>query len=150
MVNPGERVINVVNRDKPNILIGLSQNGTVAGVGSATYPTVDTQRYRRKERTFPTRLHLWNVVSPYHSLTGRQSQGVPTVLRVKDDGGSERRSVMGRIGGAPSGYSPPRASGQTSIGSLGAQKLVQPTLGSNAEDGPSGPVQLPAVRRVGS
>jgi hypothetical protein len=50
-VNIGELSINVVNRDKPKMLIGLGQNGTVAGTGSHGYPVMDTQRYRRTERT---------------------------------------------------------------------------------------------------
>ena len=31
MANPGERSINVVNENKPKVLEGLSQKGTVAG-----------------------------------------------------------------------------------------------------------------------
>jgi len=29
--NPGERLINIVTENKPKMLLGLSQNGTVAG-----------------------------------------------------------------------------------------------------------------------
>jgi hypothetical protein len=31
MANPGERSINIVTENKPKVLEGLSQNGTVAG-----------------------------------------------------------------------------------------------------------------------
>ena len=51
MVNVCELLINVVNRDKPKMLKGLRQNGTVAGTGSHGYPVMDTQRYRRTEST---------------------------------------------------------------------------------------------------
>ena len=43
--------INVVKSDKPKMLTGLSQNGTVVGIGSHQYPIMDTQRYRRTEST---------------------------------------------------------------------------------------------------
>ena len=51
MVNTCELSINVVKSDKPKMLTGLSQNGTVAGTGSRQYPVMDTQRYRRTEST---------------------------------------------------------------------------------------------------
>jgi hypothetical protein len=51
MVNKRELSINVVKSDKPKMLTGLGQNGTVAGTGSRQYPVMDTQRYRRTEST---------------------------------------------------------------------------------------------------
>src|ERR671931_839416 len=33
MANPGERSINIVRENKPKVLAGLGQNGTVAGTG---------------------------------------------------------------------------------------------------------------------
>ena len=51
MVNVCELLINVVNRDKPKMLTGLRQHGTVAGTGSQGSPVMDTQRYRRTEST---------------------------------------------------------------------------------------------------
>jgi hypothetical protein len=51
MVNTCELLINVVTSDKPKMLTGLSQNGTVAGTGSCFYPVMDTERYRRIEST---------------------------------------------------------------------------------------------------
>ncbi len=52
-VNTCELSINVVKSDKPKMLPGLGQNGTVAGIGSRQYPIMDTQRYRRTESTSP-------------------------------------------------------------------------------------------------
>ena len=52
-VNICELSINVVRRNKPKMLRGLSQNGTVAGTGSCSYPVMDSQRYRRTESTSP-------------------------------------------------------------------------------------------------
>ena len=57
-MNTCELSINVVKSDKPKMLIGLSQNGPVAGRGSCRYPIMDTQRYRRIESTSPVRVNL--------------------------------------------------------------------------------------------
>ena len=51
MVNTCELLINVVTSDKPKMLRGLSQKGTVAGTGSCLYPVMDITRYRRIEST---------------------------------------------------------------------------------------------------
>jgi hypothetical protein len=37
MANPGERSINIVTENKPKVLEGLSQNGTVAGTRSPRF-----------------------------------------------------------------------------------------------------------------
>ena len=58
MVNTCERLINVVTSDKPKMLTGLSQNGTIAGTGSCFYPVMDTGRYRRIESTSPVTVNL--------------------------------------------------------------------------------------------
>ena len=58
MVNTCELLINVVTSDKPKMLTGLSQNGTVAGTGSCFYPVMDTERYRRIESTSPVTVNL--------------------------------------------------------------------------------------------
>ena len=42
MVNTCELSINVVKSDKPKMLTGLSQNGTVAGTGVRQSPVMDT------------------------------------------------------------------------------------------------------------
>jgi hypothetical protein len=51
MVNTCELSINAVIRNKPKMLTGLGQKGTVAGTGSEGSPVMDTQRYRRTEST---------------------------------------------------------------------------------------------------
>jgi hypothetical protein len=51
MVSTCERLINVVKWNKPKMLSGLSQKGTVAGRGYHFASLVDTQRHRRRERT---------------------------------------------------------------------------------------------------
>jgi hypothetical protein len=57
-VNACELSINVVNYDKPKMLTGLGQNGTVAGTGVHRSPVMDIQRYRRTESTSPVRVNL--------------------------------------------------------------------------------------------
>ena len=58
MVNTGELSINVVMSNKPKMLRGLSQKGTVAGTGFCHYPVMDIQRYRRTESTSPVLINL--------------------------------------------------------------------------------------------
>jgi len=48
-----ERSFTVVTRNKPKMLYGLSQNGTVVGAGARHSPAVNTQHHRRIERTYP-------------------------------------------------------------------------------------------------
>jgi hypothetical protein len=58
------------------------------------------------------------------------------VQRVEDDGASEGRTVMVRIGGCGACANiTSRESGQTSIGSLGARTVGKPALRSRADDG---------------
>ena len=70
MVSTCERLINVVKWNKPKMLSGLSQKGTVAGRRSHFASLVDMQRHRRRERTSPTRLLARNTVSPQSSRYG--------------------------------------------------------------------------------
>jgi len=51
MVNRSESSINVVSENKPKMLKGLSQNGTVVGPGAQLSPGMDTPHYRRTEGT---------------------------------------------------------------------------------------------------
>jgi hypothetical protein len=55
MVNPGERSINIVIDNKPKVLAGLSQKGTVAGTRSLPFLVMGIPRYRWIERTYPIR-----------------------------------------------------------------------------------------------
>ena len=54
-VNPGERSINIVNENKPKVLIGLSQKGTVAGPRTPPFLVMGIPRSRWTERTYPMR-----------------------------------------------------------------------------------------------
>ena len=67
MVSICERLINVVKWNKPKMLSGLSQKGTVAGRRYHFASLVDIQRHRRRERTSPARLLARNTVSPQSS-----------------------------------------------------------------------------------
>ena len=69
MVNTCKRSINVVKGNKPKMLKGLSQKGTVAGTGMVHFPGMDTQCYRRIERTSPVRVHLVERGKPVSPLT---------------------------------------------------------------------------------
>jgi hypothetical protein len=42
MANPGERSINIVTENKPKVLEGLSQNGTVAGTRTLPFLVMGT------------------------------------------------------------------------------------------------------------
>ena len=51
--------------------------------------------------------------------------------RVEEEGGSEGRPVMGRIGVEPAGNITPRESGQTSVWSFLTRELGKPTQGAS-------------------
>ena len=46
MANTGERSINIVNHNKPKVLLGLSQNGNVAGTRTEFFLVMGNARYR--------------------------------------------------------------------------------------------------------
>jgi hypothetical protein len=67
----------------------------------------------------PSLIHPWTVVSPSSSLRGRPAaRGSPMGRRLEEEGGSQRRPVIGRIGVEPLGEIIPRESGPTSLGCL--------------------------------
>ena len=72
MVNTCELSINVVKSDKPKMLTGLSQKGTVAGTGSEGSPVMDTQRYRRTESPSPVLVNLGERGKPVLLLLKRR------------------------------------------------------------------------------
>jgi len=72
MVNTCELSINVVKRNKPKMLRGLSQKGNVAGTGVHSSPVMDMQRYRRKESTSPVRVNLVERGKPVLLLLQRR------------------------------------------------------------------------------
>jgi len=51
--NPGERSINIVNENKPKVLEGLSQKGTVVGTRIPPFLVMGIPRYRWRERAYP-------------------------------------------------------------------------------------------------
>src|SRR5262245_38953012 len=69
MVNTGELSINVVKMNKPKMLIGLGQNGTVVGTGAPPSPVTDTQHYRRTESTSPVLVDLVERGKPVSLLS---------------------------------------------------------------------------------
>src|SRR5262249_4374482 len=75
-----------------------------------------TNDHRRIERTFATLAHKRNTISPYRSLQEDKSQGESIALRVEDEGESERRSVIERIGVEPSATSPHAKAGRLPSG----------------------------------
>jgi hypothetical protein len=56
MANPGERSINIVTENKPKVLAGLSQKGTVAGTRTPRFLVMGIPRYRWTERAYPIRV----------------------------------------------------------------------------------------------
>ena len=54
--DPGERSINIVTENKPKVLQGLSQKGTVAGTRTPRFLVIGITRYRWTERAYP--IHL--------------------------------------------------------------------------------------------
>ena len=75
MVNTCELLINVVTSDKPKMLRGLGQNGTVAGTGACFSPVMDTARYRRIESTSPVTINLVERGKPVSLPSGWRTVG---------------------------------------------------------------------------
>jgi hypothetical protein len=71
MANTGELLINVVTEDKPKMLKGLSQKGTVDRSGPCPLPRRRHDIHRRRGRTYATRVRARNVVSPLFSRKGQ-------------------------------------------------------------------------------
>ena len=70
-VNTCELSINVVSRNKPKMLRGLRQKGTVVGTGMPFFPVMDTQHYRRTESTSPVLVNPVKRGKPVSLLLGR-------------------------------------------------------------------------------
>src|SRR5215510_6754199 len=83
------------------MLTGLNQNGARSVQGLKTSLSWTNDR-RRIERTFSTLADKRNTVSPYRSLWEDKPQGESMAVQVEDEGESERRSVIERIGVEPS------------------------------------------------
>src|SRR5262249_41815793 len=130
--NLGELPINVVRTSKPKMLIGLNQKGTWPGAGVSPFPCRRCRATGEQAEPTPSVIRPWNVVSPSSSLRGRPAvRRSPMGRRVGDEGGSERRPVIGRIGVEPSGEITPRESGPTSLGSFVTRAPGQPLQGAS-------------------
>jgi hypothetical protein len=140
MVNPGERLINVVTDDQPKRLTGLSQQGMgwVPGFTSPRSGTLHTTGGKSGPHPCGGRDGTRSARRPPDA--GRELQGAPRGRRGEDDGARECRPVMGRIGVARRSHITPRASGQTAIGSHITRAFGQPTQEATpmAAAGPAG------------
>ena len=119
MANSSELPINVVRTSKPKALRGLNQKVRGQVQGYPPSPAVAVTATGGEAEPNPSVIHPWNVVSPSSSLRGRPSaRRSPMGRRVKDEGESQCRSVIERIGVEPPGEITPRESGPTSLGCL--------------------------------
>ena len=114
MVNTREALINVITKDKRQDAFTLGPKGTWSGPeapsssGAVVAPPAErrdlthtvTAAERGKPVVFP---------APYAKGVGEsEPQGEPMGQRVKEEGESECRTVMGRIGVGPQGDITPR------------------------------------------
>ena len=119
MADSSELLINVVRSSKPKALRGLNQKVRGQAQGVLPSPAVTVAATGGEAEPKPSVVHSWNVVSPSSSSRGRPSaRGLPMGRRVEDEGGSECRPVIERIGVEPPGEIIPRESGLTSLGCL--------------------------------
>src|SRR4029434_5640652 len=102
MANRGERSINIVHDNKPKVLAGLSQKGTVAGPRIPPFLVMGIPRYRWTERASPIRGDGDGTGEPRTS-PARESkpQGKPRGVRAWEDGKRGGHPVMGWIGVEP-------------------------------------------------
>jgi len=117
-------LVSVVSVKEPKVLTGLNQKecGKVQGLLISLSWTVSPPAYRGHPN--PSKIaqdeHGKPVVLPF---TGRQPQGAPMGLWVKEEGKSECRAVVARIGVAVIANITPRESGQTSLWSQITREL---------------------------
>lgn len=107
------------------VLKSSSQNGMWHGAGAVYSPVVDKNGHRRRESDLTHLVtqdeHGKPVMLPRQA--GREPQGVPKAWRVREEGKSEGRPVMGRIGVAVQTNITPCESGQTSLWSRLTREL---------------------------
>ena len=88
-INIRELSLNVVKHDKPNVLIGLNQNGKRSGMAPWRWVIVDSVPPAKRKDPPHSEINAEQgkpVVSP---VTAGEPQGTPLVLRVQDGGESE-------------------------------------------------------------
>lgn len=73
MANRGELLINAVTTNKPKMLTGLTQNGTVTRWWSFVLSTHSQNGHRRIGSAYPIQAIERNVVSPYLSQRGKRA-----------------------------------------------------------------------------
>ena len=132
MANSSELPINVVRTSKPKTLTGLNQNGTWPGAGASPFPCRRCRATGEQAEPTPSVIHPWNVVSPSSSPRGRPAaRRSPMGRRVGDEGGSQRRPVIGRIGVELSSKITLRESGPTSLRSFLTREPGEPLQGAS-------------------
>jgi hypothetical protein len=102
MANTRELLLNAVKANKPKVLIGLNQKGTVTGRGVSSFPS-------RRQPTSPANRQglTHRGTQAEHGkpvpLPIRESnpQGAPIEVQVEDGGGSKGCAVMAQIEGLP-------------------------------------------------
>src|SRR5262249_8371960 len=116
-VNRREAAINVVTKDERKMLTRSGQNGTWSGpVAPNSTGADDAPPAKSGDPPHPgTSTERGKPVALPAGESDSQEQ--PTGRRVKDEGGSQRRPVTGRIGVEPQGDITPPERGQTSLGS---------------------------------
>ena len=124
MVNTCERSINAVIRNKPKMLTGLGQKGTVAGTGSEGYPVMDTQRYRRTARTSPVLVNLAERGKPLSLLSRDREESREADRRRRGERGGKKRTPS--CNGTDTGCNmTQRESGLTSLRCLGTRTMEE-------------------------
>ena len=104
MVNKCELSMNRRHLQQAKDADRLGPKGTWSAQG-LTLSLSWTNDHRRIEGTFSTLADKRNTVSPYRSLWEDEPRGESIAVRVEDEGESERRSVMERIGVEPTATS---------------------------------------------
>ena len=102
MVNRCELLINVVNRDKPKMLTGLSQKGKGSGMDAPNSSITDKEPpAKRQDLTHTGTCTERGKPVGLPDIRESEPQGALMGLRVWDGGGSECLPVMGGIGVEP-------------------------------------------------
>lgn len=99
MVNGCELLRSVEIKNKPKMLIGLSQTAPKLGLRPCNYRNVSQVASGVEREPNPLMAIVRNVVSPYPSRRRDGGSQEPlTGVWVEDEGESERRAVIARIG----------------------------------------------------
>jgi hypothetical protein len=105
--NPGERLINIVTKNKPKVLEGLSQKGTVAGTRTLCFLVMGIHATGGQSAPHPFVCDGDGTWQPRTSpVRESEPQDKPIGVRAWEDGRSEGHSVMEWIGVEPIATSP--------------------------------------------